>query len=202
MSRTRPAADRELAPRIDRDPTAGPALFVAPSRPREATPPEPDAPSATWKRWYLSVPAKFLISVLVAALWLGLGVVVSSAWQQDLATSIGPVLAWVVIILLAYLPGFLVAFLATSLFLDRQPPLVVRNPTTGVSIVIAARNESAGIADTIRYAVAAHYDGPVTVVLADNGSTDDTCAVARATAAELDIDLRIIHESTPASPMR
>lgn len=149
------------------------------------------------RRWYLPVVGKFAVSLLAAAVWLGFGVLVSRAWHDDLAGSIGSIPAWIVIGLLAYLPGFLVAFLATSLVLDRQPPLIVRNPMTGVTIVIAARNEEAGIADTMRYAAASAYDGPLTIVLADNGSTDDTCAVAEATAVELGVELEIVHESTP-----
>ena len=79
--------------------------------------------------------------------------------------------------------------------LDRQPVLAVRHPTTGVSIVIAARNEAAGIADTIRRAAQTDYDGAVTIVLADNGSTDATCVVAETVAAELGIRLEIVHET-------
>ncbi len=153
--------------------------------------------NANWSQWYMPVAIKFSVSVFFAAAWLALAVVLSVPWYRDLTELAGPVVAAIVVVLLAYLPGFLIAFLACSLLLDRQPPLRVRNPTTGVTIIIAARNEAAGIAETIRYAVRTDYDGPVTVVLADNGSTDNTCAVATATAAELGIELRIVHESTP-----
>ena len=145
----------------------------------------------------MPVSAKFVVAVVAALAWLGAAVALSIPWQHQLSQHIGVVGAWVVIALLAFLPGFLVAFLAASLLLDRQPQLRVRNPTTGVTIVIAARNEEAGIADTIRYATRTDYDGPVTIVLADNGSTDRTCAVARATAVELGIDLVVTHEATP-----
>ena len=150
-----------------------------------------------YSRWYVPVAVKFAAAVVVALVWLGVAVALSIPWQRDLANDVGPVLAWSIIVLLAYLPGFLVAFLAASLLFDRQPPLTVRNPTTGVTIVIAARNEEDGIADTIRYAVRTDYDGPVTVILADNGSTDGTCDVARATADELGIELHVTHELTP-----
>ncbi len=145
----------------------------------------------------MPVGAKFAIATVFAVVWLGVAVVLSIPWQHELEETIGAIPAWMVIALLAYLPGFLVAFLAGSLVLDRQPPLKVRNPTTAVTIVIAARNEQAGIADTIRYASRTDYDGPVTIVLADNGSTDDTCAVAWATADALGIELRVVPESTP-----
>ena len=81
--------------------------------------------------------------------------------------------------LVAYIPVLLMAFMAMSLLLDRQPELRVSESKTGVTIVIAARNEEAGIAETIRAAVQTDYDGPVTIMLADNGSTDETCLIAK-----------------------
>ena len=112
----------------------------------------------------------------------GLSVWLSLAWHADLAAVIGPVGAWIVIALVAYLPGMLVAFLAASLLFDRQPPLLVTHPTTAVTIVIAARNEEDGITETIRYTGNGDYDGPLTVILADNGSTDRTVETALAAA--------------------
>ena len=170
-----------------------PARLVAIS-PRETSEADPDSSPS---RFYVSVGAKFAIALCIAVVWLGASIALSIPWQKELAETGGPIVAWTVIVLLAYMPGFLVAFLAASLFLDRQPPLRVQCPTTALTIVIAARNEETGIADTIRYAAGSDYDGPVSILLADNGSTDRTCAVARATAEELDIDLRVIHESTP-----
>jgi biofilm PGA synthesis N-glycosyltransferase PgaC len=133
----------------------------------------------------------------VAFVWVGLAVWLSLPWLRDLEPYIGIVGALLVVAFIAYLPGLLVSFMAASLLLDRQPTLSVRHPTTGVSILIAARNEEAGIADTIRYAARTDYDGPVTIVLADNGSTDDTCGVGQRTADELDIGLTIVPEAAP-----
>ena len=91
---------------------------------------------------------------------------------------VGPVGAIVAVTLVAYIPALFMAFMAMSLLLDRQPALRVSQSNTGVTIVIAARNEEAGIAETIRSAVQTDYAGPVTFMLADNGSTDATCRVA------------------------
>jgi biofilm PGA synthesis N-glycosyltransferase PgaC len=145
----------------------------------------------------MPVAAKFVLSTVFAGVWVGVSIVLSVPWLHDLAHQVGGVPAIVIVMLLAYVPGLIVAFLAMSLLLDRQPPLRVAHPTTGVTIVIAARNEQAGIAETIRHAAWSDYDGPVTIVLADNGSTDDTCEVARAAAALLDIELVVSHEPTP-----
>ncbi len=160
-------------------------------------PPRAPEPEPRPTRRYIPVAAKFAIAVAVATVWLGVAVLLSTLWQRELSQYVTPPVAWIIIGLLAYLPGFLIAFLAASLFLDRQPPLRVRYPTTGVTIVIAARNEEAGIADTIRYAARSDYAGSVRIVLADNGSTDDTCAVARRAAREMGVEFVIVHEETP-----
>ncbi len=156
-----------------------------------------DVSESVPRRFYVPVAVKFVIAVAMAIAWLGGAVVLSMPWERELSRDAGPVIAWTVIVLLAYMPGFLVAFLAASLFLDRQPPLRVACPTTALTILIAARNEEVGIADTIEYAARSDYAGPVVVMLADNGSTDATVSVARATAEHLGVDLRVIHESTP-----
>ncbi|MGZ4677109.1 MAG: glycosyltransferase family 2 protein [Acidimicrobiia bacterium] len=186
----------------------GPPDAATRSEPLETRPPDTtfsDAPRptarrdrrSTHRRYYVPVGTKFLIAVIAALAWFGCAFLLSFPWEHQLEPNVGPVAAWTIIALLAFLPGFLVAFLAASMLLDRQPRLTVRNPTTGVTILIAARNEEAGIADTIRYAVRTDYDGPVTVVLADNGSTDGTCAVAQQAADELGIELVVAYEATP-----
>ena len=149
------------------------------------------------RRLYLLVGAKFSLVVAFTAAWVWLSVWISGGWVSDLAPVTGPILAWAVVILVAYLPGAIVAFMAASLMLDRQPPLRVTSPTTALTIIIAARNEEPGIGETIAAISRTDYVGPVSVFLADNGSTDGTCDEARRTAAELGVSLRIISEPTP-----
>ena len=158
------------------------------------------APTATppsTRRIYLSVANKFSLAVAFTFAWVGLSVWISAAWVRELAPVTGTVSAWAIVILVAYLPGAVVAFLAASLGLDRQPPLPVRSPTTALTIIIAARNEECRIGETITAISHQDYAGPVSVILADNGSTDGTCDVARQTAADLGVSLRIIPELTP-----
>ena len=50
------------------------------------------------------------------------------------------VAAIVVVSLVAYLPDWLVAFLAVSLLLDRQPPLRRTHPAAPVTVLVAARD--------------------------------------------------------------
>jgi biofilm PGA synthesis N-glycosyltransferase PgaC len=153
--------------------------------------------AAPKSRRYVSVTAKFWISVAFAAVWVSGSVWLSLPWLHDLSEYVTMGGAIVAVALVAYIPALLMSFMAMSLLLDRQPSLAVSHPTEGVTIVIAARNEEAGIGETIRHAARADYDGPVTIMLADNGSTDATCLIARLTAAAVGISLTIVHEPTP-----
>lgn len=156
-----------------------------------------EATPVTTRGPYVSVSVKFTIAIACTVAWVALSVWISARWVGDLTPVTGPVLAWVIVILVAYLPGAIVAFLAVSLMLDRQPPLTVSSPTTALTLIIAARNEEGCIGETIAAVSRTDYAGPVSIILADNGSTDRTCDVARQTAADLGVSLRIISEPTP-----
>ncbi|UER54857.1 glycosyltransferase family 2 protein [Kineosporiaceae bacterium SCSIO 59966] len=146
---------------------------------------------------YLSVQVKFTIALAWSVLWMAGSVWLSLPWLRDLADLTHPVIAVLVITLVAYLPGGVVAFLAASLVLDRQPSLRVTSPTTPVTVVIAARNEVAGIGTTLRYLANQDYAGPVTVVLADNGSADGTAEVAAQAAQDLGVRLVVVDAPVP-----
>jgi poly-beta-1,6-N-acetyl-D-glucosamine synthase len=132
---------------------------------------------------YLTVAAKFLLAQGFALAWLALSVWLSLPWLQDLAAAITIVPAVLVIAFVAYGPGWIVAFLAASLLLDRQPPLLVADPAEPVTVLIAARNEAERIEQTIASIARQDYRGPIEVVVVDNGSTDGTRLVVEAVAA-------------------
>ncbi|MGH8869256.1 MAG: glycosyltransferase family 2 protein [Actinomycetes bacterium] len=157
--------------------------------------PDPGRPRRA--RFYVPVAVKLVIAVVVATLWVGVSVWISLPWVDELSDTVGPYAAWVVVVLVAYLPGFIVALMTMSLLMDRQPSLEAMDPTTGITVIVAARNEEAGIADTIRHAARSDYAGTVTLVLADNGSTDRTCEIAKATADAMGVELVMVHEPTP-----
>ena len=137
-------------------------------------------PQLARRRLYVSVTVKFVVAQLLAVGWLGVSVWLSLPWVKELAAAITIAPAVLVVCLVAYLPGWLVAFLAVSLLLDRQPPLRRTHPTVPVTVLIAARNEAERIQETISCIARQDYPGPIEVLVVDNGSTDGTQAVAEA----------------------
>jgi biofilm PGA synthesis N-glycosyltransferase PgaC len=99
-------------------------------------------PGPARRRRYVSVTVKFVVAQLLAAGWLGVSIWLSLPWLRELAVAISMVAAIVVVSLVAYLPGWPVAFLAVSLLLDRQPPLRRTHPAAPVTVLVAARDVS------------------------------------------------------------
>jgi hypothetical protein len=120
-------------------------------------------PQLTRRRLYVSVTVKFVVAQVLAAGWLGVSVWLSLPWVRELAATITIAPAVLVVCLIAYLPGWLVAFLAVSLLLDRQPPLRRTQPAVPVTVLIAARNEAERIQETISYIARQDYQGPIEV---------------------------------------
>lgn len=153
------------------------------------------------RRLYISVTAKFMLSVIFGCLWVTASVWLSLPWVRDLAGTTGAVTAWILVFLVAYLPGFIVAFLSMSLLLDRQPAL--RNASTGgaVTVIIAARNEEATIAETVHAILRSSYPGAVELILADNGSTDRTVEQAQQAAMGTGGRLSVVTEPRAGKSM-
>jgi poly-beta-1,6-N-acetyl-D-glucosamine synthase len=154
-------------------------------------------PQLARRRLYVSVTVKFVVAQVLAAGWLGVSVWLSLPWVRELAATITIAPAVVVVCLIAYLPGWLVAFLAVSLLLDRQPPLPRAQPAVPVTVLIAARNEAERIQETISYIARQDYQGPIEVLVVDNGSADGTWAVAEAYGAATGQPVRCISEPRP-----
>src|SRR6185295_6346217 len=101
------------------------------------------APAVRTRFWYLPVRGKFALSLVMATAWLGLSWWLALPWIRDLSAIMGTVLAYVAVGGIALVPGFMNAFLATSLLVDRRPPRRAPHRYPGLSILIAAYNESA-----------------------------------------------------------
>lgn len=131
------------------------------------------------------VTIKFATALAVALTWTMFSVWLSARWMEDLGDYTHPLFALVAITFIAYVPGFMNAFLVTTLLLDRRP---TRHPPAiypGVSILIAAYEEGAAIADTLTGLAASDYPGELEVLVLNDGSTDGTGDIARQACAKL-----------------
>lgn len=123
---------------------------------------------------YLSPRLKFLISMAIALAWAVISYRLAGRWIADLTGVAGPVLAHFTILSIAIVPGFMNAFLACGLLLDRRPPRRRIEAYPGVSIIIAAYNEEDSIVSTIESLARQNYPGELDVIVVDDGSTDNT----------------------------
>ena len=151
---------------------------------------------AEYRRHYLPVRAKFFIALGVAIAWTLFSVVVATPWMHDLAALTNRVFALWTLTFIAFVPGFMNAFLAVSLLLDRRPPRRAPLVYPGVSILIAAYNEENGIEATLKSIADLSYRGPVEAIVLNDGSKDATANRVRDAIATLtppaNISLRLL----------
>jgi len=140
----------------------------------------PSAPSPTGPRIYVPVRAKFALALTIASAWCAFSVYLSLRWVHDLSALIGLPLAVLVIAFIAYVPGFMNAFLLTTIALDRRPQRRALDHYPRVSVLIACYNEADNVADTIRSLAVQSYPGELEILILDDGSTDATAANAQA----------------------
>lgn len=143
---------------------------------------------------YISVQTKFILSHGISFLWLLFSIWISQRWLIELAEIVGLYVAIFIIMGIAYIPGYLNAFLVASLLLDRQPSIRDSHPTNDVTILIAAYNEEKVISETLKYIHDQEYAGTIKVLLIDNNSTDQTSSVASLAAEEMGLPIKILYE--------
>lgn len=149
------------------------------------------------KKLYIIVPTKFLICHIFALIWTVFAIYISINWINDLSKIITLPVTIIIITGIAYLPGYLNMFLIASLIIDKQPQLKNEYPLDDITILIAARNESDTIANTLRCIANQDYMGKCKIIVIDNGSTDETSSNAIKVAAKLNIDVLVIREDNP-----
>jgi poly-beta-1,6-N-acetyl-D-glucosamine synthase len=129
------------------------------------------------RRLYLSVRAKFAISMLLGLLWAAFSLWIARTWLAEFSAIVGAVAAHLVVFGIAIIPGFMNAFLVTSLLLDQRPAVrVAHGNLPCLSILVAAYNEEASIASTLHSIARQDYPGALQVIVIDDGSTDGTAA--------------------------
>jgi biofilm PGA synthesis N-glycosyltransferase PgaC len=128
---------------------------------------------------YLPIKYKFLVALTAAFLWMAGSFWVSQPWYHDLSQEVGVIPAYFVITFIAIIPGFMNAFVAAALLLDRRPKVMVDQHYPPVTVLIAAYNEDQSIAQTIQAILAQSYPADISVIVINDGSSDQTVASVR-----------------------
>ncbi|MFU0825286.1 glycosyltransferase family 2 protein [Clostridium sp.] len=149
------------------------------------------------KKLYIAVPTKFLISHIFSFIWTSFSIYISIDWVKDFSQIVPLHAAIIIIAGIAYIPGYINAFLVISLLLDRQPAFKNLYPTDEITILIAARNEADKIENTIKYIAKQDYTGQYKVIVIDNGSTDATASIAIEAGERFNVYVSVIREDNP-----
>lgn len=168
--------DTAMAP----DPTSDPLPDSYVAQPVPAT-----ASAVSRKTLYMPLRLKFAVVLAFASSWMALSVWLSQSWLGELSHVVGLGLAVVVIAFIAYVPGFMNAFLIGSILADHRPPRREFAHYPQVCVLVACYNEGENIADTLQSLAQQDYTGAVEVLVIDDGSTDDSLSIARSAAASL-----------------
>ena len=140
------------------------------------------SPANSLSTTYIPVQLKFTLACAAAIAWTGLSTWLAMPWIHELTLLSDAAVAWFVVGGIALAPGFMNAFLAASLLLDKRPLRKIPPHYPGISILVAAYNESGSIADTIESIAKSAYAGEFEVFIVDDGSDDATAAAASAKA--------------------
>ena len=134
------------------------------------------------RRLYVPIRVKYALILLASLGWAALSVKLSQPWLAELTKPLGFGLALFVIAFIAYVPGFMNAFLVGSILSDRRPVLRKYERLPDVCVLVACYNESENIADTLASLARQEYPGNLEVVVIDDDSTDGSLAIARSMA--------------------
>jgi poly-beta-1,6-N-acetyl-D-glucosamine synthase len=132
------------------------------------------------RRAYVPVKTKLIISQTLAFAWAAFSWYVALPWIEELGHLVSYPVALIVVLGIAVIPGYAFAFILCSLALDRRPARSSIEHFPPITVIVAAYNEEANIAATLRSIEQQNYPGPLEIILVDDGSKDGTVNAARA----------------------
>ena len=98
----------------------------------------------------------------------------SQPWYEDLSRKIGVYAAYFIITFIAIIPGFMNAFVAAALFLDKRPKVIDQQKYPPITVLIAAYNEEKSIASTLSGIFLQDYAADIRIIVINDGSSDKT----------------------------
>ncbi len=128
----------------------------------------------TRRPFYWPVRYRFVLALGFAFIWMTFCSWISFPWVKDLASQIGFYPAWYIVIFVALVPGFLNMFLLFSIIMDKPPKLILTRDYPPITILTAAYNEEASIAETLKSIQQQDYPAEIDIIVIDDGSVDRT----------------------------
>ena len=146
---------------------------------------------------YITINTKFNIALILSLCWVIFSIYLSLPWIKELSDVTNIFIALFIIGGIAYAPGFMNAFLVSSLLLDKQPQVKEESPKDEVTILVAAYNEEQGIYETLKYIKNQDYRGKINTIVINNNSNDNTVKEIYRAKSELGMNLTCIDEPIP-----
>jgi biofilm PGA synthesis N-glycosyltransferase PgaC len=136
------------------------------------------------RSFYVSVRQKFVLSTSFAVVWFAVSFWLAQPWVRELSSVVGVPPAWAIVLMIALVPGFMNAHILMSVLLDTPPALprqMMDHPEVfpPITILIAAYNEEENLPETVRSVLQQDYPGSLEILVADDGSTDETVSVLK-----------------------
>ena len=135
----------------------------------------------------------FLISVMIALLYLICAIGININWIYDIACYLGYFLAIYLVTFIALIPGFNYVFNLISLLFDKKEKKEYSKKEEDVTILIPAYNAKNTIKETLASIQKQKYCGNIFVNIIDDGSTDGTLALLK--TMDLDDNINLIETS-------
>jgi biofilm PGA synthesis N-glycosyltransferase PgaC len=129
---------------------------------------------------YVSVKSKFSAALFIAIIWCSFSIWASQYWFNDLSLLVGQPIAAFLIAFIAIVPGFMNAFMFSSLLFDKRPLRKKLDTYPELSLLIACYNEEKYILETLDSIERQAYPGNLEVIVIDDGSRDQTSAIVKA----------------------
>lgn len=129
---------------------------------------------------YINIRSKFMLCLIISLVWVMVCIYLAQPWIRELSGHVPLWFAVLAVYGIAIIPGFMYAFVASSLLFDHRPPLKPLDVFPAISILIPDYNESRAIVTTIASIKSNAYPGPLEIIVIDDGSTDDTPAILAA----------------------
>lgn len=121
----------------------------------------------------MTLKGKYRSAIIYSILWLLFSLIFAIPWIGEISKYVPSWLAWFAVTGMALIPGVAMAFVNSSLLMDKRPKY---KPTKcpPISIIVAAYNEEETIENTLRSILIQDYDNKIDVIVANDGSTDNT----------------------------